>query len=51
MGIGLLTGYISTFFKNILFYFNLTSAFLLLELDYEKWKHRRAIFNPGFHRQ
>ena len=21
------------------------------EIDNEKWKHRRALFNPGFHRQ
>ena len=20
-------------------------------MDNDKWKHRRAIFNPGFHRQ
>jgi hypothetical protein len=24
---------------------------LVTEIDHDKWKARRALFNPGFHRQ
>ena len=24
---------------------------LVTDTDYERWRHRRSLFNPGFHRQ
>ena len=52
LGYGLVTG--RNINKSLLIknYNKIVKSQLINEdLDHERWKYRRAIFNPGFHRQ